>query len=135
MMCYPALALLHLRADKLKILDRNLFVFPIFLMVFLAALPQLGCVGLTSAKNPASSTNPAQVIPSITTQPASQTVTVGHSATFSVTCTGKAPLTYQWRRNGTAISGAASVTYTTPASATSDSGSQFSVVISTSTGI
>ena len=137
MMSYVALALklLHLRADGPKVsIHRNPFVLPIFLVVLLAALPQLGCVGLTSAKGPASSTDPAQVIPSITTQPASQTVTVGQSATFSVTCTGKAPLSYQWRKNGTAISGATSATYTTPATATSDAGSQFSVVISNSAG-
>ena len=136
-MSYPVLALKphHLRADGLKVSShRNLFVFLIFLMVLLAALPQLGCVGLTSAKAPANSTDPAQVIPSITTQPVSQTITVGQSATFSVTCTGKAPLSYQWRNNGTAISGASSATYTTPATATSDVGSQFSVVVNNSKG-
>ena len=40
--------------------------------------------------------------PSITAQPASQTVTAGQTATFSVTAMGTAPLSYQWRkgRNG-----------------------------------
>ena len=78
--------------------------------------------------------NAAAVAPSITTQPASQTVTAGQAATFSVAASGTAPLSYQWRKNGTAISGATSATYTTPATATSDSGSQFSVVVSNSTG-
>ncbi len=130
-----ALKLHHLRANGPKVsIHRNPFVFLILLVVLLAALPQLGCVGLTSAKGPASSTDPAQVMLSITTQPASQTVTVGQAATFSVTCTGKAPLSYMWRKNGTAINGATSTTYTTPAAATSDSGSQFSVVVSNSAG-
>jgi hypothetical protein len=74
------------------------------------------------------------VTPSITTQPVSQTVTAGQAATFLVAASGEAPLTYQWRKNGTSISGATSTTYTTPASATSDSGSQFSVVVSNSAG-
>ena len=52
---------------------------------------------------------------SITTQPASQTVTAGQTATFTVTATGTAPLSYQWQKNGAAISGATSSSYTTPA--------------------
>jgi len=72
--------------------------------------------------------------PTITTQPASQTVTAGQTATFSVTSSGAAPLSYLWSKNGTAITGATSASYTTPATATSDSGSQFTVVVSNSTG-
>ena len=68
--------------------------------------------------------------PVITTQPASQTVTAGQTATFSVANTGTAPMLYQWRKNGTAINGATSSAYTTSASVVSDSGSQFSVVVS-----
>ena len=44
--------------------------------------------------------------PTITAQPQSVTVVVGSSASFSVTATGQAPLSYQWRKNGVAISGA-----------------------------
>src|SRR4029077_610241 len=69
------------------------------------------------------------VPPSITTQPASQTVTAGQTATFSVTATGTAPLSYQWQKNGTAISGATSSSYTTPATTSSDNGAQFTVVV------
>jgi len=76
----------------------------------------------------------APVAPSITTQPANRTVTAGQTATFSVTATGTTPLTYQWRRNGAEISGANSASYTTPATTTSDSGAQFTVVVSNSTG-
>jgi hypothetical protein len=72
--------------------------------------------------------------PSITTQPASQSVTAGQTASFSVTSSGAAPLNYQWSKNGAAITGATSASYTTPATATSDSGSQFTVVISNSAG-
>ena len=51
-----------------------------------------------------------------------------------MTGSGTAPLSYQWSKNGTAISGATSASYTTPATAISDSGSQFTVVVSNSTG-
>lgn len=53
---------------------------------------------------------PAPAAPSITTQPAPQSTTVGGSATFSVAATGTAPLAYTWRLNGTALPGAGSFT-------------------------
>src|SRR6266436_249797 len=70
--------------------------------------------------------NAAPVAPTITTQPASQTVTAGQNASFSVTATGTAPLTFQWQKNGVAISGATSPSYTTPASITTQPVSQTS---------
>ena len=72
--------------------------------------------------------------PSIATEPASRAVRAGQTASFSVAANGTAPLTYQWRMNGTAISGATSSSYTTPATTTSESGEQFSVVIMNSAG-
>ncbi len=78
--------------------------------------------------------NPAPVAPSITTQPASQTVTAGQSATFSVVATGTAPLTYQWQKNSTNISGATSSSYTTPATTTADNNSTFDVVVTNTAG-
>ena len=44
--------------------------------------------------------------PTITTQPANQTVNVGGTASFSVTASGAQPLSYQWNFNGTNIAGA-----------------------------
>src|SRR5207245_1538300 len=70
--------------------------------------------------------------PSITTQPVSQTVTSGQTASFSVAAMGTAPLTYQWNKNGTAISGATAASYTTPATTSSDNGAQFTVNVSNS---
>src|SRR4029077_388089 len=49
--------------------------------------------------------------PTITAQPANQTVTVGQAATFSVVASGTAPLSYQWQKNGADISGATSASY------------------------
>ena len=72
--------------------------------------------------------------PAITSHPASTSVAVGATATFTVAATGQAPLSYQWRKNGTAISGATSASYTTPATVSGDSGSTFSVVVSNSLG-
>jgi PKD repeat protein len=74
------------------------------------------------------------IAPTITTQPANQTVTVGQTASFSVVASGTAPLSYQWRKNGTNISGATSASYTTPATVMADNGSTFSVVVSNSAG-
>ncbi len=76
--------------------------------------------------------NAAPVAPSITTQPLSQTITAGLTATFSVTAAGTAPLSYQWQKNGTAITGATAATYTTPAETTADNAAQFTVVVTNS---
>jgi len=76
--------------------------------------------------------DPAPVAPSITTQPASQTVTAGQAATFSVVAAGTAPLTYQWQKNNANISGATSASYTTPATVSGDNGATFRVMVTNS---
>jgi hypothetical protein len=50
--------------------------------------------------------------PAIASHPQNRVVTQGASAAFSVTATGNAPLSYQWRFNGTNISGATLSSYT-----------------------
>ena len=55
-------------------------------------------------------TSAAPVAPTITTPPVAQTVLAGGTATFTVAASGTAPLSYQWRKNGTAITGNASAT-------------------------
>ena len=72
--------------------------------------------------------------PSITTQPVSKTVTAGQTAAFAVTATGSAPLSYQWSKNGTPISGATFASYTTAAETTADNGAQFTVAVSNTAG-
>ena len=76
----------------------------------------------------------ASVAPTITTQPANQTVTAGQAASFTVAAGGTAPLSYQWQKNGANIAGATSSSYTTPATVTGDSGSTFRVVVNNSAG-
>jgi hypothetical protein len=72
--------------------------------------------------------------PQITTQPANQAVSVGQTATFSVVAMGTAPLQYQWRKNGSAITGATGSSYPTPATVSGDNGSSFTVVVTNATG-
>ncbi len=97
---------------------------------FLAfALALWGCVGTI---NPSLSTKAA--VPGFAIQPASQTVTVGHPANFSVTVTGTGPFTYQWQKNNANISGATSSAYTTPATVSGDNGAAFRVVVTNAAG-
>jgi hypothetical protein len=91
-------------------------------------------VGSATSNAATLTVNAASVAPSITTQPINQSVTAGQTATFNVVAIGTAPLGYQWQKNGTSISGATSASYTTPATTTADSGSQFAVVVSNSAG-
>ncbi len=49
--------------------------------------------------------------PVITTQPFSQTVNAGAGASFSVLAAGTPPLNYQWKFNGTNISGATTTSF------------------------
>ncbi len=74
----------------------------------------------------------AMVAAAISVQPVSQSVRVGASATFSVTATGTSPFTYQWNKNGVAVSGATYATYTTPPATSSDNGAKFNVSVSNS---
>ncbi len=86
------------------------------------------CGSLTS--NAASLT--VNTPPSITAQPVSITQCAGTSATFSVTALGTG-LTYQWRKNGAAISGATGTSYTIGSIAAGDAGN-YDVVIAGTCG-
>jgi len=90
-----------------------------------------GC-GLSGS--PPTPTIVSAAAPSITAQPANQTVTAGQTATFSVTAAGTTPFSYQWQKGTTAISGATSASYTTAPTTTAESGSQFGVVVSNAIG-
>ena len=77
--------------------------------------------------------NPVVTAPAITTQPASATVTTGGSATFTVVASGSAPLSYQWSKNGNAISGATAASYSIAGAQAGDAGS-YTCVVSNSAG-
>ena len=72
--------------------------------------------------------------PAILAQPTNQTVPVNGTATFSVTASGTEPLSYFWRRNGAPIPGANGTNYTLNNVQLSDSGSQFSCLVSNVAG-
>ena len=105
-------------------IPRNPLAFFLPLSALLLVLIQSGCAGYTTK----------DAAPSIVTQPANQTVSAGQTAIFSVSASGTAPLSYQWNKNGTAITGATSSSYTTPAETTSGSGARFTVMVSNSAG-
>ena len=77
--------------------------------------------------------------PTITTQSENQTVTVGQTASFTVTATGE-NLSYQWQQstdsgqNWTNIGDATDATYTEEATTTSMNGYQYRCVVSNSAG-
>ena len=73
------------------------------------------------------------VAPSIATQPASQTITAGSAASFSVTANGTAPLTYQWQKGGANIASATSSTYSIASVQSADAGN-YTVVVTNSAG-
>src|ERR1700675_3765037 len=108
---------------------RTMNRWALILLAILSALADAGCAGLASTNH-----SPASVTPSITTEPSSERVTAGQAASFSVAVTGTAPLSFLWKKNGVAISSATSSSYTTPATATSDSGELFTVVVSNAAG-
>jgi hypothetical protein len=91
-------------------------------------------VSSATSNNATLTVNPDPIAPTITSQPASQTINAGQTATFSVTASGTAPLSYQWSQNGTAIGGATSSSYTTPVESVSNSGTHFSATVSNSAG-
>jgi hypothetical protein len=78
-------------------------------------------------------TNP-MIPPVITLQPADQVVAAGASATFNVSATGTAPLSYFWLRESMPIAGANGPSYTTNNVQAADSGSRFSCVVSNPAG-
>lgn len=73
------------------------------------------------------------VAPTITSQPSNVTVVAGSPASLTVQASGTAPLTYQWSKNGTAIFGATSATYSIASAASADAGS-YTVAVGNSAG-
>ncbi len=89
----------------------------------------------SATSNPATlSVSAASVVPSIVQQPLDASVNAGQTATFTVVASGSVPLSYQWQKNDSPIAAATSASYTTPATASSDNGAKFKVVVSNSAG-
>ena len=113
----------HLSASVLP--DRVVLQLLAVLAVALGLLNLSGCAGGFQGYRP--------VAPTVT-QPASITVPLGQTATFSVSAAGTGTLTYQWFKNGVAINGATSSSYTTPPTVAGDTGSLFTVTVTNSAG-
>lgn len=94
-------------------------------------------VVVTNAFSAATSSPPALLRllapPIITAQPQSLIVTNGDSASFSVAATSGLPPTYQWRFNGTDLSGATNATYLLVTTRPADAG-DYIVVVSNTAG-
>ena len=88
----------------------------------------------SSGSGSGGSSGGSETPPTITAQPQDQTVAAGSTATFTVTASGSAPLSYQWSKSGTAISGATGASYTTPATVSGDTGATFTVLVTNSAG-
>src|SRR5207248_1612505 len=132
-MCFPVRCPISiptsLAPEKISRKRHKVTRWALVLLSVLLAIVDAGCSGIVAGSN-----NPGPAPPSISTQPTSQSVSSGQTATFSVTATGTAPLAYQWKKNSVAISGATSSAYTTAATTSSDSGAQFTVVVSNAAG-
>jgi len=76
---------------------------------------------------------PAPVAPVFTTQPVGRTVTEGGYVTFTAAASGLPSPTFQWKKNGSNISGATSASYILSNAAISDAGS-YTVVATNSVG-
>ncbi len=70
----------------------------------------------------------------IVTQPATQEVQVGETATFSVEVASGVEVNYRWFKNGKSLDDATSPSYTSPAATKADNGAKYSVVLSYSEG-
>ncbi|MDQ3199213.1 MAG: hypothetical protein M3Q46_08530, partial [Verrucomicrobiota bacterium] len=77
---------------------------------------------------------PTPAPPSITGQPASRSVVVGTSASFTVKATGTDPLSYQWARDGKIITKGTKPTYTLTSTTSEDNGAVFFVVVTNPLG-
>ena len=66
--------------------------------------------------------------------PTNQAVDIGQTATFLVETPGVPVQTYQWKKDGTNISGATGAYYTTPVTIATDNGAEYSVVVTNSYG-
>jgi hypothetical protein len=103
---------------------------------FVASLIFMGliCAGCGGGHGVTPTPTPAPQGLAITTQPSSQGARLGQTATFSVTVNDTDGVSYQWSKNGIAISGATEAAYTTPPTVTTDNASTFHVTVTNSAG-
>lgn len=124
-MLHCAFASLHVCISSLR---RS---FPALLLTGLATNLTVGCgSGSTGVGSPVA---PVTTLV-ITQQPADETVPLGSAGTFTVSAVGTGNLSYQWSRNGTAVSGGTGTTLATDAVSLSNSGDLYSVTVRDANG-
>ena len=96
----------------------------------------LAACGVRNSSMPPPVTTPPPITtaPAITTQPANASVVIGNPATFMVVASGTAPLSYQWEKNGKAVTGATTANYTVAAATLGDNGSMYDVMVNNAAG-
>jgi len=124
-MRYTALAF-NSSSGKISVNHLRCATLPGF-VVLVSVVASVACSGCGSG---ASGGGGSLQAVSILTQPASQTVPLGVTATFNVVASGAGTLHYQWMEHGQPISGATAASYTTPDVTAEDNGEMFSVVVS-----
>ena len=77
----------------------------------------------------------AAIPATITNQPVGLTLNAGQPAAFSVAAFGSSPVSYQWRKNGTAIAGATTGTFSIAAVTAADAGDYTVVVINATSSV
>jgi sugar lactone lactonase YvrE len=92
-----------------------------------------GTVASTAAALTVSAGTPADLAPTIVTQPVSVLVSAGNTATFAVGASGSGTLSYQWLRNGQPIAGAKAAFHSI-ASAAVDDAASYAVQVSNGVG-
>jgi hypothetical protein len=109
--------------DSISTKDTSLLKVLLTCSFLISAMP--GCSGSSAVT---ASTQTQIAAPTITQQPANQTVPMGLAATYMVAATGES-LNYQWSKNGVQITGATSNVYVTAATAFADTGANFTVTV------
>ena len=89
---------------------------------------------ILSAYNAYKSVTVSGIAPTLTEQPTNSNLSVGETQIFQVDAAGTSPLYYQWRKNGSSISGATSSSYHTLPATLSDNNASFTCTVSNAYG-
>jgi hypothetical protein len=91
--------------------------------------------GVATSRVATLTVQPPPQAPTIVGEPADLLVTAPAEARFEVAAAGDAPLYYQWRRDGAAVTGEVASAFTLSPTAVSDDGAAFEVVVSNAAGV
>jgi hypothetical protein len=94
----------------------------------------VGCGGGSAPSNAINENLATPRLPVISAQPADATTVLGGTAKFTVTASSETAPTYQWQKNGAAITDATAASYMTHPASMSDDAATFSVIVTNATG-